>query len=58
MMNLRTTVARLVMNFDISFPPTDDDRGRTFEAATKDHFTFSLAELNICFEKRRSVTKA
>lgn len=56
MMNLRTTVARLVMGFDINFPPTDDDHGKTFEAKTIDHFTLGLAELKLCFEKRRLVT--
>lgn len=52
MMDLRTTVARLVMNFDISFPPGDVDRGRTFEAKTIEHFTLAPAELKICLQKR------
>lgn len=53
-MNLRTTVARLIMNYDIRFPPTDDDdNDRLFEAKTKDHFTLAPPELKICFEKRR-----
>ena len=53
-MNLRTTVARLIMNYDIRFPPTDDnDNDRMFEAKTKDHFTLAPPELKICFEKRR-----
>ena len=55
MMNLRCTIARLVMNFDIKFPPTDTDNGRTFEAKTWEHFTLAPAELKMCFEKRRVV---
>lgn len=52
MMDLRLTVARLVMEFDISFPPRDIDHGRTFEAETTEHFTLAPAELKICFQKR------
>lgn len=51
-------LARLVMNFDIRFPPTDgDDRGKTFEARTTEHFTLHPPELEMCFEKRRDLAK-
>ena len=53
LMNLRTTVARLVMIYDFRFPEKDDDNDRLFEAKTKDHFTLTPPELRICFEKRR-----
>ena len=53
-MSLGTTVARLIMNFDIGFAPEDgDDRGRKFEAGTKDHFTLGLTELKMCLKKRQ-----
>lgn len=57
LMNIRMTVARVVMMFDISFSPADDDNGRTFEARTREHFTLCPAELGICFEKRKLVGK-
>ena len=57
LMNLRTTVARFVMNFDIRFSPEDDDNGRRFEAGTTEHFTLSPAVLNMCFEKRQMPKK-
>ena len=52
-MNIRTTIARLVMGFDIKFAPAEEaDQGRRFEMETKDHFTLGLARLDICFVKR------
>ena len=53
LMNLRTTVARLIMNFDVKFPRAGHDYGRSFEAGTREHFTLCPAELKMCFEKRR-----
>ncbi len=52
-MNIRTTVARLVMTFDIRFAPGDADNGVGFEKATTDHFTLCPGELRMCFERRR-----
>ena len=52
-MNIRATVARLVMTFDIKFAPGDAANGEGFEKATLDHFTLCPAELMMCFEKRR-----
>jgi tryprostatin B 6-hydroxylase len=51
MMDLRTTVARIVMNYDISFAPAGD-QGVDFEAGLRDHFTVQPAKLEICFEAR------
>ena len=52
-MNIRTTIARLVMGFDIKFAPAEEvDQGKRFERETKDHFTMGLAKLEICFVKR------
>lgn len=45
------------MDFDVRFPPLDDDNGRNFEARTREHFTICPAELKICFEKRRLVLR-
>lgn len=56
MVNLRTTLAQLVMRFDISFPPSDSDKGITFEAKTTEHFTLHPAELKLCFQRRRIPT--
>ena len=55
-MNLRTTVARLIMIFDVKFPE-ENDYGRGFEAGTREHFTLCPAELRMCFEKRPLVTR-
>lgn len=52
LLNLRTTVARLVMTFEISFDPEDLDCGRSFEADSREHFTLAPAALNICFKRR------
>ena len=53
LMNIRTTIARLVMGFDIKFAPAEEvDQGKRFEKETKDHFTMGLAKLEICFVKR------
>ncbi|KAI9874353.1 MAG: hypothetical protein M1830_009845 [Pleopsidium flavum] len=50
LLNLRTTVAKLIMNFDVSFAPGED--GKNLEEKTRDHFTFGLGELNLTFTKR------
>lgn len=53
MLNLRTTLAKLLLAFDIEFPPGDDDRtGADFEANSKEHFTLAPGELNMVFRKR------
>ena len=55
LMNIRTTIARLVMGFDVQFAPAEQgDQGRRFEKETKDHFTLGLAKLEICFVERGS----
>ena len=52
-MNLRMTIARLVMSFDIKFAPADAaDNGMRFEKETWEHFTLVPANLGICFLKR------
>ena len=53
LLSLRTTVARLVMNYEISFAPEEFDAGRKFEIDLREHFTLALAELNICFKRRQ-----
>ncbi|KAL2009650.1 hypothetical protein VTN00DRAFT_5457 [Thermoascus crustaceus] len=50
LLNLRTTVAQIIMNFDFKFGPGED--GRAFEGQTKDHFTVGLGPLNMSFTKR------
>jgi tryprostatin B 6-hydroxylase len=51
MLNLRTTVARLVMEFDVRFAPGDD--GRKFLDEAQDNFVLYMGELNVVFERRR-----
>lgn len=50
LLNLRTTIAQIIMSFDFRFAPGED--GRAFEEQTKDHFTVSLGPLNMSFTKR------
>lgn len=51
MMSIRTTLAQLVMTFDIKFPTGELDAGKKCEIGMRDHFTLSPAEHEICFEK-------
>lgn len=53
-MNIRTTFAKLLLAFDISFPPGEDNVtvGVSFEAKSKEHFTLVPSELNLLFLKR------
>lgn len=49
-MNIRTTIARLVMAFDFSFGPGED--GRKFEGEAKEQFTIGYGSLMISFRER------
>ncbi|TVY75790.1 Tryprostatin B 6-hydroxylase [Lachnellula suecica] len=51
MLNIRTTLAQLVMNFDIKFAPGGSDF--VFEENAVDHFVLSFGELNLCFTERQ-----
>ncbi|KAL5359064.1 cytochrome P450 [Aspergillus floccosus] len=51
MLNLRTTLARLVMEFDVRFAPGED--GRKFLDDAQDNFVLYMGELNLVFEPRR-----
>ena len=50
LMELRTVVAKLVLEFDISFAPGED--GSDLLEKTKDVFTLILGKLEICFQRR------
>ncbi|KAK4206628.1 L-ornithine-N5-monooxygenase [Rhypophila decipiens] len=57
MASIRTTIARLVTTFDISFPPAtvgrlDKKPGSEFEEGMLDYFIMGLGELNLCFDRR------
>lgn len=52
MLNIRTTLAKLLLAFDIAFPPGDDATGAGFEAKSKEHFTLAPGKLNLVFRKR------
>lgn len=49
---IRTTLAKLLLAFEIAFPPGDDATGAGFEAKSKEHFTLAPGELNLAFRKR------
>ncbi|KAF9890803.1 hypothetical protein FE257_005374 [Aspergillus nanangensis] len=50
MMNLRTTVARMIMTFDMKFAPGED--GRKFLADSQDNFVWYMGELRLELTRR------
>lgn len=50
LMQMRLVIADTISRFDLEYPPGND--GSEFIEKTKDHFTWGLAELNICFRAR------
>jgi tryprostatin B 6-hydroxylase len=48
-MQIRTLVARIVMNFNISFAPGEN--GSNLTEKSRDHFTLGLQDLNLEFKK-------
>lgn len=50
MMNLRSTVARLITTFDIKFAEGED--GSTFDGKSTNHFLWVPGDLYISFTKR------
>jgi cytochrome P450 family 628 len=50
LMQIRTLVAKIVTNFDVSFAPGED--GTNLMDKSRDHFTIGLADLNLVFKKR------
>jgi tryprostatin B 6-hydroxylase len=50
LMNLRSTIARLVMEFDFQFAPGED--GSRFLGDAKDNFVFYPGDLNMVFTRR------
>lgn len=51
LMELRTVLSRLFCEFDVSFAPGED--GTTLFEDTTEHFTLSLADLNVCLKSRK-----
>lgn len=49
MMELRTLTARILLNYNVSFAPGED--GSRLENDSKDHFTMSLAPLDLMFTR-------
>lgn len=52
LLNLRTTIARLVTTFDFDFAPGED--GHNFIERAVDHITLGMGELKLSFKKRCS----
>ncbi|KAJ5901633.1 L-ornithine-N5-monooxygenase [Penicillium taxi] len=50
LLNIRTTIARLITTFDLSFAPGEN--GQRFENDAKDAFTIGFGDLMISFRKR------
>lgn len=50
LMQIRTLVSKIVMEFDIGFAPGEDGSGLL--ERSKDHFTLGLADLNLEFKRR------
>ncbi|KAJ5563110.1 hypothetical protein N7461_001871 [Penicillium sp. DV-2018c] len=49
MMNIRTTVARLIMTFDVRFPQGDD--GTRWMAAADEHFSMGIDQMPVILER-------
>jgi hypothetical protein len=49
-MNIRTTLARLIMEFDVALAPGED--GPRFWGEAKDNFVFYFGELKMVFTRR------
>lgn len=47
LMELRTLTAKILMHYNVSFAPGED--GSRLESESKDHFTMSLAPLDLVF---------
>jgi tryprostatin B 6-hydroxylase len=52
LVNIRVTVAMIVMRYNISFPPTQADPEANFEKGLYEHFALQSGPLFLCFEKR------
>ncbi|OOQ91423.1 Tryprostatin B 6-hydroxylase [Penicillium brasilianum] len=51
MMNIRTTVARLIMTFDVRFPQGDD--GTRWMNAADEHFSMGIDQMPVILERRQ-----
>ncbi|KAH8427327.1 uncharacterized protein LDX57_005041 [Aspergillus melleus] len=51
LMNIRTTIARLIMTFDIQFPKGVD--ATPFVDHAEDHFSLGIERMPIVFTKRQ-----
>ncbi|KAL4734141.1 Tryprostatin B 6-hydroxylase [Aspergillus similis] len=51
MMNIRTTVARLIMTFDVGFQAGDD--GRQYMDAADEHFAMGIAQMPMILRRRQ-----
>ncbi|KAI9370293.1 Tryprostatin B 6-hydroxylase [Aspergillus egyptiacus] len=51
MMNIRTTVARLIMTFDLGFPAGED--GSRWMEAADEHFAMGIAQMEVVLRRRQ-----
>jgi tryprostatin B 6-hydroxylase len=52
MMNLRVTLAEIVMRYDLSFAPDHPNAREAFEEGMSDHFTLQPGPLYLRLNKR------
>ncbi|OQE20932.1 hypothetical protein PENFLA_c015G00636 [Penicillium flavigenum] len=52
MVNIRVTVARIVMHYNLSFAPSRTDPATAFEEGLYEHFSMQAGPLSLCLEKR------
>ena len=53
MMNVRVTLARIIMRYDLRFAPDRGDVMTRFEEGMSDHFTLQPGPLYLRLERRR-----
>ncbi|OOF94853.1 hypothetical protein ASPCADRAFT_171194 [Aspergillus carbonarius ITEM 5010] len=50
LMNIRTTIARIIMTFDMQLPPNDD--GTLLDRNMREHFSSFVENIHVVFKKR------
>lgn len=50
MMELRSVLSRIALNFDLAF--AEGETGEVFDREVKDTFTFTVGDLYVVFSKR------
>lgn len=53
MSNIRVTIARLVMRYNVSFAPSSKDPVAEWEKGMYEHFAMQAGPVTLCLERRK-----